>query len=80
MTLNALQVVSLATKSVLSGIRISGNKPFAAFSGNMCGNMVNSDACGYAMVRRFVHFKPFNNDRLGLNSIIVKFCVKLNLN
>lgn len=50
-TLNALQVVTLAIKDIISGITISGNKPFAAFSGNMAGKVQPTDnAFSYAVV------------------------------
>ena len=48
--LNALQVVTLAVNSITSGTTVSGSKPFAAFSGNMCGAMHTRDSGDYAMV------------------------------
>lgn len=54
-TLNALQVVTLAIKYFTSGNSINGNKPFAAFSGNMCGRVYGSDdVCNYVMVSRSI--------------------------
>lgn len=50
-TLNALQVVTLAVRfEITSGISVSGNKPFAAFSGNMAGMVQAEDAFSYVMV------------------------------
>uniref|UniRef100_A0A914V1J7 IgGFc-binding protein N-terminal domain-containing protein n=1 Tax=Plectus sambesii TaxID=2011161 RepID=A0A914V1J7_9BILA len=47
-TLNALQVASVATMDVLSGTVISGNKPFGAISGSTCG--IVASTCGYEAV------------------------------
>uniref|UniRef100_A0A914VWW2 IgGFc-binding protein N-terminal domain-containing protein n=1 Tax=Plectus sambesii TaxID=2011161 RepID=A0A914VWW2_9BILA len=48
-TINALQVASIASKNVLSGIVINGNKPFGVVSGCMCG-FVFAGACNYEAV------------------------------
>jgi hypothetical protein len=51
-TLNALQVASVASKSNMSGTIISGNKPIAAISGCTCGFTVEGvDGCDYEAVR-----------------------------
>ena len=49
--LNAFQVVTLAVKNITSGITVSGSKPFAAFSGNMCGARHTWESGDYTMVR-----------------------------
>lgn len=36
-TLNALQTVTLSVTDITTGTRVTGNKPFAAYSGNMGG-------------------------------------------
>uniref|UniRef100_A0A914USW0 IgGFc-binding protein N-terminal domain-containing protein n=1 Tax=Plectus sambesii TaxID=2011161 RepID=A0A914USW0_9BILA len=46
-TINALQVASIASDNVLSGTVISGNKPFGAISGCTCGFVGPEDACDY---------------------------------
>uniref|UniRef100_A0A914VUS6 IgGFc-binding protein N-terminal domain-containing protein n=1 Tax=Plectus sambesii TaxID=2011161 RepID=A0A914VUS6_9BILA len=48
-TINALQVASVASWTFLSGTVISGNKPFAAISGCTCGD-VNIANCNYEAV------------------------------
>uniref|UniRef100_A0A914VWI5 IgGFc-binding protein N-terminal domain-containing protein n=1 Tax=Plectus sambesii TaxID=2011161 RepID=A0A914VWI5_9BILA len=50
-TINALQVASVASMDILSGTVISGNKPFGAISGCTCGWVYNtSGACDYEAV------------------------------
>ena len=50
-TLNALQVVTLATLNATSGITVTGSKPFAAYSGNMCGAFfLQAPSCDHIMV------------------------------
>jgi hypothetical protein len=49
-TINALQVLTLAIYDIISGTRVIADKPIAAFSGNMCGVVQASDACDYVMV------------------------------
>jgi hypothetical protein len=49
-TLNALQVVTLAIRDIISGIYVNGNKPFAAFSGNMKEFGDNTGITDYVMV------------------------------
>lgn len=48
--LNALQVVTLAVRNLTSGIDITGDKPFATFSGNMGGEVQETDDPNYMMV------------------------------
>jgi hypothetical protein len=50
MTINALQVLTLAIKNIISGTLVIADKPIAAFSGNMCGYVQGDDACDYVMV------------------------------
>lgn len=50
MTINSSQVVTLAAQYKISGIRVSGNKPFAAFSGTMFGRGLSMPNYDYAMV------------------------------
>lgn len=52
-SLNALQVVTLAIRGIISGITITGTKPFAAFSGNMFAKMRPTDQHNYITVIRF---------------------------
>uniref|UniRef100_A0A914W8N1 IgGFc-binding protein N-terminal domain-containing protein n=1 Tax=Plectus sambesii TaxID=2011161 RepID=A0A914W8N1_9BILA len=49
-TLNALQVASVASKNVLSGTVISGNKPFGVITGCTCGFVSNVGGCDYEAV------------------------------
>ena len=50
-TLNALQVVTFASRNVTSGTIIAGSKPFAAYSGNICGDIFGQcETCDYVMV------------------------------
>lgn len=48
--LDALQVVTLAVKQVVSGITIDGNKPFAAYSGNICADIQPDYFVDYVVV------------------------------
>ena len=58
-TANALQVVTLAVRYTISGITVTGSKPFVAFSGNMygCGQVTDNADNGqnYAMVMHRYH-------------------------
>uniref|UniRef100_A0A914VAP4 IgGFc-binding protein N-terminal domain-containing protein n=1 Tax=Plectus sambesii TaxID=2011161 RepID=A0A914VAP4_9BILA len=49
-TINALQVASVASKIYLSGTVISGNKPFGAISGCTCGWLSEDEYCNYEAV------------------------------
>jgi hypothetical protein len=49
-TINALQVLTLAIKNIISGTLVIGDKPIAAFSGSICGYVQGDDACDYVMV------------------------------
>uniref|UniRef100_A0A914X9H2 IgGFc-binding protein N-terminal domain-containing protein n=1 Tax=Plectus sambesii TaxID=2011161 RepID=A0A914X9H2_9BILA len=49
-TLNALQVASVTSYSVMSGTVISGNKPFGAICGCTCGVVSIDGACDYEAV------------------------------
>ena len=50
-TLNALQVATLAIDDITSGIAVFGSKPFAAFSGSMAGIVSTTDhSMSYTMV------------------------------
>lgn len=52
--LKELQVLILAIKHPsISGIEFTSNKPFAAYSGNMCGHVQANDNLDYAFVRIF---------------------------
>jgi hypothetical protein len=42
--------VTLAIVSITSGIRIVGNKPFAAFAGSMIGSVQPTDGLNYVVV------------------------------
>uniref|UniRef100_A0A914V3L2 IgGFc-binding protein N-terminal domain-containing protein n=1 Tax=Plectus sambesii TaxID=2011161 RepID=A0A914V3L2_9BILA len=48
--INALQVASVASWGILSGIVITGNKPFGAISGSTCGWLTSDDYCNYEAV------------------------------
>ncbi len=49
-TINALQVVTLAIVNIISGTLVIGDKPIAAFSGSMVGVVQSTDAYDYIMV------------------------------
>ncbi len=49
--LTALQVVTLSVKLNTSGFTIIGNKPFAAYSGNMCDAIQGDDTSDYLAVK-----------------------------
>lgn len=42
-----------------SGMRVTGTKPFAAFSGNTCGHSLGTELCNYAVVSftNFAYYK-----------------------
>jgi hypothetical protein len=58
-TLNALQVVTLAVNRITSGISVIGSKPFAAFSGTMYGYLTGSS--NYAIVVYYYNLKTKKN-------------------
>jgi hypothetical protein len=48
--LNASQLVTFAVEKITSGMSVTGNKPFAAFSGNMLGYLTPLWNNDYMMV------------------------------